>query len=548
VHSGYGEEDSTTMLNRTNYGEAAVWSHSSQVTPPYSVTQDVAASAYIMMPENGGIGVFAHEYGHNLGADDLYAYGDGETSAGFWTLMADDWTGHPIGFEPPAVDPWHLDNWGWLNPAVITDTTQVYTITLGQASRFPGGAGVYRGAKIMLPDQIALLPVQPMGNYGWWGGKADLANSSMTTKNPIAVPAGATLSFDMAYDIEDYWDFLWVQVSADGGTSWDTLTNTHTTCSHVAGWIGDLYGMDGECGFTSYNASFPNYETETFDLGAYAGQNVLLRLWYMTDWGTTYTGPFVDNVAVTGVFSDDAEAGGDNWDYVDDWIHTDGSQSFTHNYYLQWRNVGDNGGYDSALGDPRWRYGPANTGLLVWYNNNSHTDNEIFNYLTTYPGFGPKGRMLVVDSHPEPYREPGMVAAGYDNEGANVRHRSLMRDAPFTLQDTVAFTMTNSHYPYTSTEFTTAFPGRPAVSEFDDGLSYYPGAEYASRGPSYSPPSYKWLTKQWDASVVLPSTNFYGIKAPGYIGTGADRAMAWATMAAAANHVTSTASTAGTSA
>ena len=35
------------------------------------------------------------------------------------------------------------------------------------------------------------------------------------------------------------------------------------------------------------------------------------------------------------------------------------------------------GGYDSAPGDPRYRYGPANTGLLVWYNNNLYTDNEV---------------------------------------------------------------------------------------------------------------------------------------------------------------------------
>ena len=36
-----------------------------------------------MMPENGGIGVFAHEYAHNLGAIDLYAYGSGETFGRF---------------------------------------------------------------------------------------------------------------------------------------------------------------------------------------------------------------------------------------------------------------------------------------------------------------------------------------------------------------------------------------------------------------------------------------------------------------------------------
>ena len=26
VHAGYGEEDGTTLLNRTDYGESAVWS------------------------------------------------------------------------------------------------------------------------------------------------------------------------------------------------------------------------------------------------------------------------------------------------------------------------------------------------------------------------------------------------------------------------------------------------------------------------------------------------------------------------------------------
>ncbi len=199
-----------------------------------------------MMPENGGIGVFAHEYAHNLGAMDLYAYGNGETSTGFWALQADDWTGYPIGYQPPAPDPMHLDWWGWLNPKVIQDPSQVYEVTVGQASYFPGGDGVYRGVKIELPDGQAPLavPVWQGSNY-WWGGKADQVNSMMTTAAPIAIPAsGAELSFDLVYDIEDQWDYLWVQASEDG-TNWTTLTNANTQCTHDPSWIGGAQRVPG---------------------------------------------------------------------------------------------------------------------------------------------------------------------------------------------------------------------------------------------------------------------------------------------------------------
>jgi len=537
VHAGYGEEDSPTLLNRDPvsgavpmpahfYGEAAVWSHSSSVSPPHPVSPDIAAGPYIIMPENGGIGVFAHEMAHNLGGDDLYAYDQGDTSAGFWTLAADDWTGYPIGFEPPAVDPWHLDNWGWLDAYVISDTSEMHTVTLGQASGFPDGADMYRGVKITLEDGVLELPVPVWeGNYYWWGGSEDLANAMMTTKNPIDLTGAptATLSFDMVYDTEDEWDFLWVQVSPDG-VNWDpadTLTNANTQCVHNSGWIGGAYGFPedlcgaGIGGFYGWNPSWPDPDEEVFDLTAYAGRSVYLRFWFMTDWDTTYTGVFIDNVEVETaggtVLSSGADAGEADWDYQAPWVRSNGTMPYTHNFYLQWRNVNDNGGYDSALGDPRWRFGPANTGLLVWYNNNFYSDNEIWQHWLDGPSIGPKGRMLVVDSHPDPYRDPYRVGLGFDNEGGNVTHRSLMRDAPFTLSDTVDFEM-GDPYVYADTQFS----GQPAVSSFHDSMGYYPGSEYVRRGPAYPTTQFKWVTTQWDASAVVPARSDYALKAPGY--------------------------------
>ena len=293
---------------------------------------------------------------------------------------------------------------------------------------------MYRGVKIELPDgSRAAAGAACIGSYYWWGGKANLTNAMMTTKSPIAIPAGAAprSTFDLAYDIETEWDFLWVQASTDGGTTWKTLTNTNTICDARCGLDrravrlprGPVRGRHRRLHRLQRRASRLRAR-ESSDLSAFAGQNVLLRFWYMTDWGTTYDGPFVDNVQVRPRRRNDAllRRRRERRRQLDlcrcRGQRNDGTQTFTHNYYLQWRNVNANGGYDSALGDSRWRFGPANTGLLVWYNNNFYTDNEIFNYLIDYPGFGPKGRMLVVDAHPEPYRDPYLVAYGYNNEAA----------------------------------------------------------------------------------------------------------------------------------
>ena len=119
-------------------------------------------------------------------------------------------------------------------------------------------------------------------------------------------------------------------------------------------------------------------------------------MWYMTDWGTVYTGPMVDNVQVTAngavLFADNAENGDDKWVYEAPWIVSDGTRKFSQNFYLQWRNVGADGGYDSGLGDSRWRYGPANTGLTVWYNNNFYKDNEVWQLPVGLPGLRRKGQ------------------------------------------------------------------------------------------------------------------------------------------------------------
>ena len=123
--------------------------------------------------------------------------------------------------------------------------------------------------------------------------------------------------------------------------------------------------------------------------------------------------------------------------------------------------------------------------------------------------------MLVIDAHPEPYRDPNYIAKGYNNEAVNTEHRGQMRDATFSLKPTVPFT-----FPSTLAGVTNPvnYASRPAMPAFHDSYGYYPGAEFVPGGP-VGQTSKRWMTKHWDASVVMPSQEFYGVKAAGYNGT-----------------------------
>ncbi len=518
VHAGYGEEDSTTLLGRTDYGENAIWSHSSgsiniRVSPNYTLTH------YIMMPENGGVGVFAHEFAHSIGTIDLYSYNYGETSVGFWSLMCDDWTSFPTGAIPPSLDPYHSEYEGWFTPTITLDENNVGNPTqvvlygpagAASATNPPLGATLYRGVRINLPDGQAPLPYAPAGgDWQWWGGKSDLANGMMVLSDTIDLTGAttATLTFDLAGAIEEGWDFLFVQVTTDtaGISGWKSLSNTMTTSEHDPRWIGsedDLPGITGDIG---------DWQKVYFSLDDYAGQQIKLRFWYMTDWATTEAGPFLDNIAVvTGsgtVFSDDAESDDGKWQYVAPWQRIGKLRTFKHHYLIEWR--GPKGFDEVSIGNPHYRFGPINWGMVVWYVNEMYNDNEILGYLEDFPSFGPKGAALVIDSHPMPYRDPNATASTLGQENTNLTSRMLMRDAAFNLNPSTVDFDVQPPYVVTPTHFT----GRPGVSAFDDSHGYYPGVAYeGSRG--------YWSTVDWDASAVVPAKAAYKVAGgsgyPGY--------------------------------
>lgn len=114
------------------------------------------------------------------------------------------------------------------------------------------------------------------------------------------VPAdNATLTFDHFYDIEEQWDFGMVQVSTDNGETWTSLENENTRSDAVEEGYPTI--KENVPGFTGTNG---DWAAETFDLSAYAGQEVLVSFRNLTDWGSNNTGWFIKNIQL-GDFSND---------------------------------------------------------------------------------------------------------------------------------------------------------------------------------------------------------------------------------------------------
>lgn len=133
-------------------------------------------------------------------------------------------------------------------------------------------------------------------NDVFWGGVGSLGDKFMIKSLDLSGVQGAELTFDTWYDIEESWDYGFVQVSTDGGETWTSLINDNTRDdldpnAHPK-VVANVPGFTGNSG---------GWTTETFDLSAYDGQHILLAFRYVTDWAVEEAGWYVDNVRVDAI-------------------------------------------------------------------------------------------------------------------------------------------------------------------------------------------------------------------------------------------------------
>jgi immune inhibitor A len=498
----------------------AIWAHSSAVAGGADIPgTDFKISNYIVQPEDSGVGVFAHEYGHDLGLPDLYdVTGAGNSDIDFWDLMSSGSHSGPIFQSMPT----HMSLWdkwvlGWADPVEVNPGDDPTTVKVGQNSR--PLVGSEDGVKINLPTKVTTLSTPTSGTHMWATG-ANQDWGDIRIARDLSVPADAKFWMSNDYVIEEDWDFGFVEVSTDG-TTWTQLPVYNeagtpvTTADDYPDPNGNLatfgnlkHGLTGSSG---------SWQREYVDLSAYAGQDVSLRLRLATDAAFQERGWFADDFALTSgetvVWSDDVETGENGWTTEvtsfagttgPGWTIDTGTSEYAQYYLVEWRNFDgfDEGlkyGYDTVYSTDAWKVDKVAynaPGALVWYRDTTFGNaNHVAANTTALPSGGAKGGLLIVDSHFDPLRRIGEAADIDTSTLNNMPTRTQSSDAAFSLTSTYPFTECITGAVLTD-EYCTDIGARAGVSTFTDDQGWAPGIEI--RGSSL-------FFRHRDGSVVVPS-------------------------------------------
>ncbi|MFF8971571.1 immune inhibitor A domain-containing protein [Streptomyces sp. NPDC014995] len=412
---------------------------------------------YTIQPENGGLGVFAHEYGHDLGLPDEYdTSGGGENSTGFWTLMSSgSWLGtgkDSIGDLPGDMNSWDKLQLGWLDYEVAK---------AGVKSTHKLGVAEYNTANpqaliVELPKKTVTtdVVVPAQGATQWYSGSGDDLRNTLTRSVDLTGTSSAALTLDGWWDIEADYDYLYTEVSTDGA-NWTPVDGKLADGSAIP--------RDGS-GKPALTGTVDAYQKLTFPLDAYAGQKIGLRFRYATDGGVAQKGFAADRITVTAdgapLFSDDAETADAAWTaggftrigaaITDDYEQFYIAENRQYVSYDKTLKVGPYN-YGFAATRPDWvEHYPYQNGLLIWKWDTSQADDNT----SQHPG---EGLILPVDSHPAPLKW---------SDGTLMRNRIQSFDSTFSWYPTDAITLHQA-------DVATRIKARPGVPVFDDGRSTY---------------------------------------------------------------------------
>ena len=148
------------------------------------------------------------------------------------------------------------------------------------------------------------------GRYFWWSNRGDDSDMMLTRAFDLSDVSEATLEFWTWYDTEEDWDYAYVEISTDGGETWEVLTTPSGTGTNPNG---NSFGWayTGRSG----GGAAAEWIQERVDLSPYAGQEVVVRFEYITDDAVNRPGLVLDDIAIPEIdYFSDFEKDADGWE------------------------------------------------------------------------------------------------------------------------------------------------------------------------------------------------------------------------------------------
>ncbi len=133
-----------------------------------------------------------------------------------------------------------------------------------------------------------VIPVDLVEGHCWWGNRGDSISTTLTRELDLTEVEDATLSYRLWYEIEEGWDYTYVEVSVDGGSTWDILEAEGTSDENS---LGVSFGP-------GYTGSSDGWQVFEASLAGYVGEEVMVRFHYVTDDALHETGICLDHIAV----------------------------------------------------------------------------------------------------------------------------------------------------------------------------------------------------------------------------------------------------------
>jgi len=308
------------------------------------------------------------------------------------------------------------------------------TVKLGPADK--ASKTNYQAVVVPLPDRTVTKEhnAPHSGAAEWWSGLGDNLNATLARNIDLTGATSGSVSAYVQGGLEVDYDYLYGEVSTNGGASWTQVGAP----------------IDGTFAWTQ----------KTWDLSAFAGQNVQFRFRVATDGGVS-SEAFLDDIAVTvgtTTTTDDVEAGANGWTAGGGFSIINGTTSrVVKDMYLAENRVYS--GYDATLQTGPYNFGFGNTkpdwverfpyqnGMLVTFANGEFSDNNT----SAHPG---GGEVLPVDARPAPVVLNGGVLLG---------NRRQPFDATFGQEATDAVTFHRNGVA-------TVVPSSKGIPTFDDSV------------------------------------------------------------------------------